>query len=84
MARRGGLAGSDDAFNPQSNELQPLAWPLPCRRRLLGGAVNVGLQPKLRIAVDWAFCHDAKYRMSVGWSPPCALGTGNLALTAAV
>ena len=59
MAHRVGLTGSDDAFNPQSNELQALAWPLPCRRRLLGGAVNVGLQPELPVAVDWAFCHDA-------------------------
>jgi len=60
MARRVGLAGSDDAFNPQSNEVQPLAWPLPCKHRLLGGAINVGLQPELRVTGDWVFCHHAK------------------------
>ena len=60
MARRVGLAGYDDVLDPQSNELQPFAWPLPCRRRLLGGTVNVGFQPELRVAVDWAFCHYAK------------------------
>jgi hypothetical protein len=55
MARRVGLTGSGDALDPQLNELRLTLPP----RTFADGAVNVGLQPELRIAVDWVFCHNA-------------------------